>query len=249
MPLPCLCPLVAFVCVCLVMFDSLQHLDHRASGSSVHRISQATILDWVSISFSRGSSWPRDETRVSCVSCNPARFFTTAPPSSLKTWVLVFFTFYKWKCWGLVTLNNLFKLIQLKSCCDGVCELQVSGSTQQLSCCWRNIPGSFQQHVCYWCSLFNQSWLYPALWKVPETAEMNETSSLTLGCLAILHANQGLGWVPLLPGCFPWLLFFPSDIFRHCPTVTNEMNNILPLMSTYCVPISIEKNLYRRYLI
>ena len=130
-------------------------------------------------------------------------------PVSLKTRVLlVFFTFYKWKCWGLITLNNLFKLIQLKSCCDGVCELQVPGSTQQLSCCWRNIPGSFQQHDCYWCSLFNQSWLYPALQKVPETAEMNETSSLSLGCLAILHPNQGLGWVPLLPGCFPWLLFF-----------------------------------------
>ena len=29
-------------------------------GSSVHGIFQATILEWVAISFSRGSSWPRD---------------------------------------------------------------------------------------------------------------------------------------------------------------------------------------------
>ena len=31
----------------------------------VHGISQARILDWVAISFSRGSSWPRDQTHVS----------------------------------------------------------------------------------------------------------------------------------------------------------------------------------------
>ena len=33
--------------------------------SCVHRILQARILEWVAISFSRGSSWPRDQTRVS----------------------------------------------------------------------------------------------------------------------------------------------------------------------------------------
>ena len=32
---------------------------------SVHGIFQAIILEWVAISFSRGSSWPRDQTRVS----------------------------------------------------------------------------------------------------------------------------------------------------------------------------------------
>ena len=34
---------------------------------SVHGIPQARILEWVAISFSRGSSWPRDQTRVSCI--------------------------------------------------------------------------------------------------------------------------------------------------------------------------------------
>ena len=37
--------------------------------SSVHGISQARILKWIAISSSRGSSWPRDWTWVSCVSC------------------------------------------------------------------------------------------------------------------------------------------------------------------------------------
>ena len=42
-------------------------------GSSVHGISQARILVWVAISFSRGSSWPRDCTWDFCLS---GRFFT-----------------------------------------------------------------------------------------------------------------------------------------------------------------------------
>ena len=37
-------------------------------GSSVHGITQARILEWVAISFSRGSSWPRDQTHISCTS-------------------------------------------------------------------------------------------------------------------------------------------------------------------------------------
>ena len=37
-------------------------------GLSVHGISQARILEWVGISFSRGSSPPRDKTHISCLS-------------------------------------------------------------------------------------------------------------------------------------------------------------------------------------
>ena len=35
-------------------------------GSSVYGILQARTLEWVAISFSRGSSWPRDHPWVSC---------------------------------------------------------------------------------------------------------------------------------------------------------------------------------------
>ena len=40
-------------------------VDCSPPGSSVHGISQARILEWVAISFSRGSSQPRDQTQVS----------------------------------------------------------------------------------------------------------------------------------------------------------------------------------------
>ena len=39
-------------------------LDCSLPGFSVHGILQARILEWVTISFSRGSSWPRDQPRV-----------------------------------------------------------------------------------------------------------------------------------------------------------------------------------------
>ena len=36
-------------------------------GFSAHGIFQARILEWAAISYSRGSSQPRDQTRVSCI--------------------------------------------------------------------------------------------------------------------------------------------------------------------------------------
>ena len=42
-------------------------MDCNLPGSSVHGILQARILEWVAISFSKGSSQPRDWTWVSCL--------------------------------------------------------------------------------------------------------------------------------------------------------------------------------------
>ena len=48
-----------------------------ARQASVHGISQARILEWVVISFSRGSSQPRDQT---CILALAGRYFTADPP-------------------------------------------------------------------------------------------------------------------------------------------------------------------------
>ena len=42
-------------------------MDCSPPGSSVHGIFQARVLEWVAISFSRGSSHPRDRTHISCL--------------------------------------------------------------------------------------------------------------------------------------------------------------------------------------
>ena len=47
---------------CLTLCDPV---DCSPPGSTVHGILQARILEWVAISFSRGSSRPRDRTQVS----------------------------------------------------------------------------------------------------------------------------------------------------------------------------------------
>ena len=39
-------------------------MDYSLPGSSVHGNFQARVLEWVVISFSRGSSWPRDRTQL-----------------------------------------------------------------------------------------------------------------------------------------------------------------------------------------
>ena len=46
---------------CLTLCDPM---DCSLQGFSVHGILQARILEWVTISFSRGSSQPRDRTQV-----------------------------------------------------------------------------------------------------------------------------------------------------------------------------------------
>ena len=51
-------------------------LDCSLPVSSIHRISQARILEWVAISSSRGSFWPRNRTGVSSFG---GRFFTDWP--------------------------------------------------------------------------------------------------------------------------------------------------------------------------
>ena len=51
-------------------------------SSSVHGNLQARIPEWVAIPFSRGSSWPRDQTWVFCIA---GRFFITSElPGKLK---------------------------------------------------------------------------------------------------------------------------------------------------------------------
>ena len=42
-------------------------MDCNLLGFSIHGILQARILEWIAVSFSKGSSQPRDQTRVSCI--------------------------------------------------------------------------------------------------------------------------------------------------------------------------------------
>ena len=55
--------------MCSVVSDSVTPRTFSPPGSSVHGILQARTPEWAAISFCRGSSWPRDLTRISRGSC------------------------------------------------------------------------------------------------------------------------------------------------------------------------------------
>ena len=67
-------------------------IDCHSPGSSVYWISQARILEWVAISSSRASSWPKDQTHVSCVSCTGRILY------HLATWEACTPLFFKTHC-------------------------------------------------------------------------------------------------------------------------------------------------------
>ena len=62
---------------CPTLYDPV---DCSPPGSSVRVISQAGIPKQAAISFSRGSSWPRERAHISSVPCTGRWFSTTEPP-------------------------------------------------------------------------------------------------------------------------------------------------------------------------
>ena len=75
-------------------------MDCSPSGSSVHVISPARILEWVAIFFSRGSSWPRDRTHSSWIGRG---FFPTEPPGKPQPW----------DCQGFICTHISVQIIRL----------------------------------------------------------------------------------------------------------------------------------------
>ena len=90
------------------------------SGFSVHGIFQARVLEWVAISFSRGSSRPRDRTQVSCIA---GRHFTlwatrdTPNSHSVKSLshVRLFATAWTAACQASVSITHSRGLLKLMS--------------------------------------------------------------------------------------------------------------------------------------
>ena len=61
------------ICSNMHVSNPCDAMDCSPPGSSVHGIFQAIILEWIAVSFSRGSSQPRNWTWISCIA---GRFFT-----------------------------------------------------------------------------------------------------------------------------------------------------------------------------
>ena len=78
----CVCVCVLVIQLCPVLCD---RTDYSPPGSSVLGIFQARILGWITIPFSKGSSQPRDQTWVSCIT---GKLFTDwVTREALKGWL------------------------------------------------------------------------------------------------------------------------------------------------------------------
>ena len=96
------CTLNQCVCaqLCLTLCDPM---DCSPSGSSVHGIFQARILEWVAISFSRGLPDPGIEPASPESSALAGGFFTTEPPGKpcivleQQKRRLLLFSFVSWR--------------------------------------------------------------------------------------------------------------------------------------------------------
>ena len=124
-------------CRCLVMKSCLtllwlHGLSSRPPGPSVHCTSQARILEWAAISFSRRSSWPRDRTQVSwtgkwvlyhCTTGKPTykwcpvmfvflsntlHFLWSSLDPSTLLWIALFHSSYGWVAFHCVCINHIF---------------------------------------------------------------------------------------------------------------------------------------------
>ena len=71
--------------VASVVSDSLRPVDCSPPGSSVCETLQARTREWVAMASSRGSSQPRDGTRISCFLCWQAGSLPLAPPGKPQT--------------------------------------------------------------------------------------------------------------------------------------------------------------------
>ena len=79
---------------CLTLCDPM---DCSLLGCSIHRIFQARVLERVAISFSRGSSWPMDQTQVFHIA---GGFFTIwATREAPRTLEWVAYTFSRGFSW------------------------------------------------------------------------------------------------------------------------------------------------------
>ena len=131
------------------MSDSCDPRDCSLPGSSVQGISQGGILEWVAIFFSRGFSWPRDCTHVSCLA---GGFFTTESPgkSSVFFFIMLIKTFPLIK---IFTYNSLCTLeshmrsgslsVHLLTCLQW---LQFSVDKYLLSNEYKSLKGSFKSN-------------------------------------------------------------------------------------------------------
>ena len=188
-------------------------MDYSPSDSSAHGISQARILEWVAISYSRGSSWPRDLTHFSCVSC-------------ISRWIL-----YHYATWEAALPGSKSKMLSSQAQ-----EIQSPKYHQSFLLAeegskavpkWRNplLQASLRSHRTK-CSIFisflwnilsgrtlrheNKNRSLQVFSAPPGWGHLLRDSNLSLFCILLC---EGLSWIYFSPGVTAW--YFVNNMYFY----------------------------------
>ena len=90
---------IVCACVCVYVFSHLIMPDSLWPYSlqgPVHVIFPARILEWIAIFYSRGSSQPRNQSQVACISYTAGQFFTSELPREANKPLINLLKSYLW---------------------------------------------------------------------------------------------------------------------------------------------------------
>ena len=172
-------------------------MDDSLPGSSIHGIFQARILEWVAMPFSRGSSWPRDRTRISCLLHWQMGSSSPLPlpgkpiyPVDVHMWKLKIFTKMYIATWGghgnplqypcLKCPHGKRTLAGCSLCCAKN-RTQLSNSAQHNTYSNWGLPRGLtgKQSTFQWGT--QETWVQFPCWEDPKEEEMQPTPVFSPG--------------------------------------------------------------------
>jgi len=148
-------------------------MDCSLQGSSVYGIFQ-TILEWVAISFSRGSSQPRDQTRVSFIVSRRFYHLNHQGSQGVKAPLLWYYHWFPLLC-------QLAFVLSIKML---LCWVHAAAAAKLLQLCLTlcnpidrsplgsSVPGILQARILEWVAIsFSNAWK----WKVKSESEVAQS--------------------------------------------------------------------------
>ena len=136
-------------------------MDYSPSGSPAHGIFQARILEWVAIPFSKGSSWSKDQTQVSCII---GKFFTlwatkeaqsNKPYTLHRVWYPCLLLYHPKEIGqklGLLFLNNTFLQYNHDFNCYPYSAPEKTMATHSSTLAWKSHGRRSLMGCCLWGS-------------------------------------------------------------------------------------------------
>ena len=129
-------------------------MDCSPPDSPVHGMSQARILEWDAISFSRASSQPRDRTCISCIFCIGRRIL-----NHWATWEASHVSMFRW--WCLIFIPRTRQIFFFFGCTMKLGNLSsplrdqspLQGKREALTTGWRGKPPGRFYYTTVKCTL------------------------------------------------------------------------------------------------